>query len=216
MKTKYFKFVGLNIDEHLSWEFHLTITKTKLSFASHQISKVKNVFKKETLLLIYNCLFKPHLEYAIAAWGGIPKSKLNGLINIQKRCVRNIAGKKSRSHTDPIFKDLGILKLKDLFELNCAVIMYDIVYKHEFNNLGGIFQLSHSTRTKNIILESCKKEFLKHFPTWWLPRIWNEYPNDLKQLSTKNSFKHVIYCMLTSKYIENPKKCKNLTCPDCY
>ena len=192
------------------------LTKTKLGFANHQISRVKNILPKETLLTLYNCLFKPYLEYGIIAWGGAPQSKLRGVINLQKKCVRNIGSKRYLSHTEPIFRDLEILKFNDLFEINCLSCMHDFVYKHDKNHLGGIFEPSNSARTKNLLVETCKKEYLKRVPNYFLPRKWNSCSVESKNLISKTSFKQHIFVKLSEKYISNPTKCRNLRCPDCY
>ena len=89
-KTKFYKFVGLNIDDNLSWEHHIQKVKAKLAFSNQQISKVKYIFPTETLITLYNCIFKPHIDYCIIAWGGAPNIKLRGIINAQKKCIRNI------------------------------------------------------------------------------------------------------------------------------
>ena len=61
------------------------------------------------------------MEFGILAWGGINKTKLSKIINLQKKCVRNVAGKQYRSHTDPIFSKLGILKFDDLLQYNSSI-----------------------------------------------------------------------------------------------
>ena len=65
--TKSFKFVGVNIDENLSWNTHINKVKSKISFASLQISRLKNIFPTETLVNLYNGLFRPHIEFGLLA-----------------------------------------------------------------------------------------------------------------------------------------------------
>ena len=97
--------------------------KSTIIFASLQISRLKNIFPTETLVNLYNGLFRPHIEFGLLAWGGVQPSKLKGLINCQKKCIRNINKSKYNSHTGPIFKKLKILKFNDLFDLNCKLFM---------------------------------------------------------------------------------------------
>ena len=42
--TKSFKFVGVNYDENLSLNTHINKLKSKISFASLQIIRLKNIF----------------------------------------------------------------------------------------------------------------------------------------------------------------------------
>ena len=83
--TKPFKFVGVNIDENLSWNAHINKVKSKISLASLHIYKLKNIFPTKTLVNLYNGLFRPHIEFGLLAWGGVQPSKLKELINCQKK-----------------------------------------------------------------------------------------------------------------------------------
>ena len=211
LKTKSFKFVGLNIDENLSWEAHINKLKTKLAFSNHLISKVKNIFPRDTLITLYNCLFKPHIEYGIIAWGGAPKNKLRGVITAQRKCMRNIYGKSISSHSEPIFRDTKILKFNDLYEYNCLKYIFNFV-NNGVNH--DTFKMANSIRTKNIVVEKCKFTYLTKLPSYMLPHLWNSYPLYIKTESKFTKFKQDTINLLLSKYSANIR-CKNDRCPDC-
>ena len=42
-KDNYFKFVGIKLDEHLTWCHHLNHVRGKLSSANYAISPIKNL-----------------------------------------------------------------------------------------------------------------------------------------------------------------------------
>ena len=46
-----------------------------------------------------------------------------GLESLQKKVIRNLVGKKYNCHANPIFTDLGQLKLTDLVKLNRATLV---------------------------------------------------------------------------------------------
>lgn len=212
LKTKSFKFVGVHIDENLSWTYHIQKVKAKLSFINQQISKVKNILPTDTLLTLYNCLFKPQIEYCIIAWGGVPNRFLKGIINAQKKCVRNILCKKYLSHTEPLFKKLSILKFEDLFNYNCLLFMHKYVH---CNLSTEIFKMANSVRTKNIVTEKCKLKSLEFLPSYYLPHRWNTCTNDLKNETNSKSFKNLIHSTMEAKYSKSTKNCGNSFCPDC-
>jgi hypothetical protein len=91
-KTKFFKFVGIKLDEHLTWSHHLNHVRGKLSSANYALSRIKNLLPTNIKLDIYNALFKSHLEYGLICWGGAKSSKLKPLLILQKKCIRHIAG----------------------------------------------------------------------------------------------------------------------------
>jgi len=212
--TKSFKFVGVNIDENLSWNTHINKVKSKISFASLQISRLKNIFPTETLVNLYNGLFRPHMEFGLLAWGGAQPSKLKGLINCQKKCIRNINKSKYNSHTGPIFKKLNILKFHDLFDLNCKLFMHSFVHNKLPSCFGSMFSKSNSLRTNNIVLQICKKSSLRNLPSFILPSKWNSLTQDLKALTNRISLKN----HLSADYLNSYKNisCNNIMCPDCH
>ena len=65
------------------------------------------------LQTIYNTLILPHMIYGILAWGRDTKV----IHKIQKRAIRIIAASKYNAHTEPLFKQLNLLKACDICKL---------------------------------------------------------------------------------------------------
>ena len=59
--TNEFKFLGVNIDNRLTWKPHITILASKLSRILAVIYKPINKINKQSLLLLYNSLFHSRL-----------------------------------------------------------------------------------------------------------------------------------------------------------
>ena len=55
---KSFKFLGLYLDETLSWKFHIQNVCSKISRSNYIINKVKNILPKSSLRTLYSSLFK--------------------------------------------------------------------------------------------------------------------------------------------------------------
>ena len=109
-----FNFLGLIIDEHLSWNPHIQKVANKISRSLGILCRLKRPLSTPILRLLYNSLILPHLQYSILTWG----FKHNRIAKLQKRAVRIISCSKYNSHTEPIFKQLNLLKLHDIFVLN--------------------------------------------------------------------------------------------------
>ena len=128
-----FNFLGLTIDEHLSWKPHIQKISNKIARTLGIMCRLKNFLPTHVLRILYNSMILPHLQYSILSWGFKPGS----LEKLQKRAVRIISNSKYNSRTDPIFKKLNLRKLKDLFELN----VLKLFYKYKNNILP--FYVSH-------------------------------------------------------------------------
>ena len=57
------QFLGVILDEHLSWKEHVNMVTNKLSKISGVINRLKYVFPKQILINLYKSLFTPHLNY---------------------------------------------------------------------------------------------------------------------------------------------------------
>ena len=62
------KYLGVQIDDNLTFKTHINFHYSKLSRTLGVMFKVKHYLPKTYLLLLYNTLFHPHLIYCISAW----------------------------------------------------------------------------------------------------------------------------------------------------
>ena len=110
-----FCFLGLTISSTMKWNSHINNIATKISKIIGVINKLKHSLPPSILKTLYNSLILPHLNFGILAWG----FKCERLIKLQKRAIRSITLAKYNAHTEPIFKNEKLLKLEDIFKLQC-------------------------------------------------------------------------------------------------
>ena len=67
--VKYVKFLGLLLDENLSWMYHLGELSKKLARTCGILFRIRNLPTSESLICIYNALFMSFLQYDITVWG---------------------------------------------------------------------------------------------------------------------------------------------------
>ena len=71
------KFLGIYFDPDLSFKFHISTLKNKLSKALYALRTVRNTLNQQSLFLIYNSIFHCHLLYAIQIWSCARSSLIN-------------------------------------------------------------------------------------------------------------------------------------------
>ena len=59
---------------------------------------------------------------------------------LQKRAVRFITNSKYNAHTEPLFKQLNLLKVKDIFELTALKSFYKLKKNYLPVYITGMFQ----------------------------------------------------------------------------
>ena len=130
---KYFKFVGHVLDDSLSWIGHVEHVCKKLASSNYAINSTKKLLQKKVRLTLYHSLFDSHLNFGNLLWSCANKKSLDKIENLQKKCLRNVALKSYKAHTEPIFKDLNILNLRDKFTYCRSIFM------HQYRNKNSPF-----------------------------------------------------------------------------
>ena len=128
-QAKYVKFLGILLDENLSWKYHLSELNKKLSRTCGIFFKVRHLLPTTVLISLYNSLFSSFLQYGVIVWGLTYDTHIKPIYLLQKKVVRAITFKSFRSPSTSIFSDLKILKLYDLFELKLLTFVYESVNK---------------------------------------------------------------------------------------
>ena len=114
-------FLCITIGENITWNPHIRNTSIKIERVIGILRKLKHIFPRPILRLIYNSLIHPHLLYGLNLWG----FKQKRTTVLQKKAARIIAFRPYISHSTSAFKELQILMLKDLHYIQ----LYKIYYK---------------------------------------------------------------------------------------
>ena len=73
-QKEYVKYLGILIDNHLTWKPHIDYVTTKISKTIGVIARLSNFVPQSTLLNLYSFLIFPYLSYGLIAWGQASKS----------------------------------------------------------------------------------------------------------------------------------------------
>ena len=114
-QAKFVKFLGLLLDENLSWKYHLSELSKKLARTCGIFFKIRHLLLTNVLVSLYYSLFSSFLQYGIIVWGHTYDIHTKPIYLLQKKVVRAIAFQNFTSPSSPIFSDLKILKLSNKF-----------------------------------------------------------------------------------------------------
>jgi hypothetical protein len=221
-QTDTVKFLGVHIQSDLSWEKHCNEKANKMSESLAVLSKLKNVLPKKVMITIYHSLIETHLNYGILAWGNATKKSLKRLSVIQKRAIRMICKSKFNSHTEPLFKQLKLLKVEDLFNLACSKLYWKKVHnqlpKFHSLQLPTFEEQQNSNRqtrqSTDIITFPHRTNLDKQLFNYSVSKVWNQLPSNIKDHVSRsvNSFSNSIKTFLLSLYTT---QCSLSTCYVC-
>ncbi len=88
------KFLGLLINNNLSWKTHIECIKTKLSSACYAMRSIKPYVATNTLKMIYYSYFHSIMTYGLLFWGNCTDSQK--IFRLQKKIIRIMMGKNYR------------------------------------------------------------------------------------------------------------------------
>ena len=116
-----FNFLGLLFNEHMFWKPHIDIIANKLMKFSGILYKLKKFLPSHILRTLYFSMVQSRFTYGILAWG----FECQRFVKLQKRFIRIISLSTYNAHTESLFKNLEILTIKNLFDLNCLKFVYN-------------------------------------------------------------------------------------------
>ena len=120
------KYVGITLDEHLSFEPHRKFLQCQLKRANNLLSISRHYVPSEILLQIYFGQFYSRLVYGSQIWGLVDNDNLK-ILTQQKKSIRKISFSHFEAHSDPLFKNLGLLKLPDIMKINNIIFVHNVL-----------------------------------------------------------------------------------------
>ncbi len=130
-RVKEFDFLDLIINENLNWKAHINKVANKISKRIGILNRLKHFLTISAKLHIYNGLILSDLNFGILAWG----HHCERIVKLQMKMIQINSLSKYNAHTEPIFKSLKLLKVKDILKLH----ELKFYYKYKKINCLGIF-----------------------------------------------------------------------------
>ena len=104
-------FLGVILDEHLSWKPHILSVSGKTLKSIGIIYKSSFCLPKTSLRSLYYSLVHPYLIYCVSVWASTYQSNLSRIIILQKKIIRTKYKVSFDSHTSVLFKEQKIFKI---------------------------------------------------------------------------------------------------------
>ena len=217
-KVDKIKFLGVIIDDKLSWDHQIEHLENKMLSTIVLIKRVRKVVPKSHYKSIYHSLFESHLTYGISCWGGAYSSKLEKLFAIQKRCIRILFGEipsfdhpefyetcarvrtyqnhiaekdYTLEHTKPLFAKHGLLTLNNMYVLRTVTELFKIIKNHTPISMFNIIPINSSSSHSRINLPNFNLTTCKNNFLVGASLLWNKC---ILQILDKPILTSVISC----------------------
>ena len=198
------KDLGVLIDDKLKFTEHIN---TKINKANQILGCIKHTFKhmnKETFMLLYKGMVRPHLEYGSCVWNPHLKKDNDAIERVQRRATRLLPEIRHLSYVDRL-KELKLPTLKFRRERADIIETYNILTdkhiintdcrchicpnKHMFLKSPAINNRGHSMK-----LQPQKDTGSRyHFLAMRVVKTWNSLPETTVSQPTLQKFKTALH-----------------------
>ena len=130
------KFLGCFLDNNLSFNTHINHVISKLRSGISALKLTRNILSYRCKKMIYNSLFKSHLDYCAILWHDkLNKTQTALITRLQKKAIRLIFSARWNVHTAKLFSISKIIPVERIFHNESILFLK----KHQNNELPEIF-----------------------------------------------------------------------------
>ena len=129
------RFLGVIIDDKLSWSKHITAIKAKMSRYIGLLYKLKCTLPLVARKTLFQSFVQSHVNYCSLVWGLTIKSNIENIFTSQKKALRAVIPGYvnyyykdgiTPQHTKPAFTEYNILTIQNIIAKNVMLFMFKI------------------------------------------------------------------------------------------
>ena len=199
------KFLGVQIDSHLTWKHHIEYTCKKLSKCVGILCKARKKLAKSSLINLYYSFAYPYLIYCNHIWGKNYPTSLEKLYLVQKKVIRIVTCSPYRAHTEPLCIANRILNVADINDYMIGIFMYNYMDGNVPNAFQNFFHVNrnihdYELRNADDIQVPYGRLDIRRFSIIIAgANLWNSLPVYVKNANTVHLFKRYLKNYLLDK-----------------
>ena len=205
-KEKYVRFLGIYIDENLTFSGHINKLRSKLNSGVYALSTCSKIVPLRILKSIYRSLFESHLRFGSIIYGAAEPSLLEPISILQRKAVRAVARAKYNAHTDPLFREFNFLKFLDIVHLD------QTLFAHNYSNNKHPASFNNFLKSIPVSEQKCREDYfnfqrealnykpLNYYPNIQLVKGWNTNNISIKSETQLGSLKSHFNNLKMSSY----------------
>ena len=203
-----FKYLGVHIDNDLSWKTHvskLVCKVQKMVYILHRCSGSSNKAKRAVLFRAY---MYPHFLYGIQLYMFCSVALRARLEALFRRCCRLVTCEPSVPDDVVTYRSLDVLPLRLTLQHSSGVMLYNILVLKRLPALLSLFTIIVPTTSnarlirKDVItlrLPAIKLESSRHSFAYWGAKLWNSVPACMRSCNSVTAFSKLYHDYLFSR-----------------
>ena len=194
-------YLGILIDNKLSWNCHIKHVNLKISKGIGILTKLRYL-SKGVLRTLFYAFVQPHIDYGLLVWGSATPNNLKPIKQKLQKAVKKILFKNPNHSTEPLFHKLKFLDFDKHEFLIISSFMWQLTYDNIPDTIKSSFNIRNREYGENNLkyhVPNINLELLKRNIVYQGPRIWNSLKNDIKIKMSIFSFKKALKNKLLEK-----------------
>ena len=140
-RVKTAKFLGVILNEKLSWTAHINALKSKISRYVGIMYRIKPFIPLKVRIQIYHSLVQSHLNYCSLVWGFTTKSNIESLFRQQKKGIRAIMP----GPVNYFYRDGNLpTGTKPFFIVHSILTVHGIIASNSLMFMNNVFRYPHT------------------------------------------------------------------------
>ncbi len=200
-QVKTFKYLGMVLDDALTFEHHITYVCKKANQKNGVLKKIRKFLTQKLCLMLYKSLVLPHFDYVDVIYMTATTEQLNRLQLIQNQSCRVILRAHKRTHIVDMHATLRLDTLDNRRNNHLSALCHKNIYDTEEASLKYMFSrvASHRSRVTrhscnmNMVDPNVKSTKGRLSIRYRGPKHWNSLSNTFKNIENHDTFKRRLY-----------------------
>ena len=200
------KYLGLMIDETLSWQGHVEYIIASLSKFYGIFNKIKHMVPKKHKLTIYTAYVFSKICYGIEIYGSMNKTLSKRLQVVSNKLLKILFSLSPFYSTNQLHQGLDILQVKDAYKANVLKFVFLCLHNTPLSMFNDYYQ-----RRRNLHERNLRDLNVLHVPEGYSAialsstkingaKLWNNLPLEIRKLGEVTDFRKALHKYFVESY----------------
>ena len=206
LRTYSAKYIGLTLDENLSWDAHIDDVCNNLVKYFSIFYNIRNVVTSHVKRAIYFACIHSKIKYGIETYGSASEYKISKLQILQNKLLKLLTKKERRYSTNELHKSLNILKVKHIYETSVLTFVHGCIRDMPIARIKNYFDLrghAHHYNLRNnedLATNQIRTNMGAHSTHTVGAKLWNNTPKVITDITMQNVFKQELFKYYNNTY----------------
>ena len=176
------RYLGVVIDEYLSWEPHINQLRSKIRHIAGKFYRISDMLDQKTSRMLYCAMVESLINYGITVWGGASRYLIDRIERTQNCVIANMTQTKRADNED--YRNLGIMRVSQLYE-------YRMVTRNYFKRQYRVErEQDYDMRRRRIFTENRSiNKYGERVRGTKIPKLLNALPEYLRNVDSISEMK---------------------------